>query len=266
MPFDLHRIATTNLVATIDSHESLGSTSDRALVLAAEGQAPLPILVLTEQQTAGRGRGANRWLTTQGALTFSLVLEAPPIRLSPERWPLVALVAGLATCEALLETAPTADLRLKWPNDILLGSRKLCGILSESVPGWRDRLVVGIGVNINNRVDLSLAETELKQSPRPPISLVEHDRIERDLTSVLITIIDHFDRRWHELLAANHEALLAAYRQRCFLTGRTITIEQPGATRHIGICHGLDPQGRLILQTEHGRQPIASGTVVSWEP
>lgn len=266
MPFDLPRLAATDLVATIDSHEALGSTSDRALVLAAEGHAPLPILVVTEQQTAGRGRGANRWLTTEGALTFSLVLEASPNRLPPEHWPLVALVGGLATCEALLETAPSADLRLKWPNDILLGGRKLCGILSESVPGWRDRLVVGIGVNINNRVDLSLAETEPKQSLRPPISLVEHDRIERDLTSVLITILDHFDRRWHELLAANHEALLAAYRQRCFLTGRTITIEQPGGSRSVGVCHGIDTQGQLLLQTEQGRTKVASGTIAAWEP
>jgi BirA family biotin operon repressor/biotin-[acetyl-CoA-carboxylase] ligase len=264
--FDLARLAATGLVAHIDYHESIGSTSDRALALAAEAHLPLPILVLAEEQTAGRGRGANRWLTTAGALTFSLVLDAPPDRLPPERWPQVALVAGLATCEALLGTASTADLRLKWPNDVLLGGRKLAGILSESVPGWRDRLVIGIGVNVNNNVDLAIADQGPKPLPRPPISLIEHDRIERDLTTVLTSILDHFDRRWHELLADGHDALLAAYRQRCSLTGRTVTIEQPGGRRHVGICHGLDPLGRLVLQTEHGRTPISSGTVVAWEP
>ena len=263
--FDLDRLAATSLVAHIDYHDSIGSTSDCALSLAAEANVPLPILVLTEEQTAGRGRGANRWLTTSGALTFSLVLHAPPERLPAGRWPQVALVAGLATCEALIATAPAADLRLKWPNDILLGGRKVCGILSESVPGWRDRLIIGIGVNVNNRVDPSTLGTAPKLT-QPPISLIEHDHIDRDLTSLLISILDHFDRRWGELLAADQDALIAAYRERCFLTGRTVTIEQAGASRHVGTCHGLDQQGRLLLQTEHGRISIASGTVVGWEP
>src|SRR5207247_1705002 len=107
---------------------------------------------LTERQTAGRGRGSNRWWTADGALTFSLVLEAPPDRLPPSRWPQVALVAGIAVCEALQTPAPRAALRVKWPNDVYLADGKICGILSESIPGWRDRLVVGIGVNVNNRV------------------------------------------------------------------------------------------------------------------
>ncbi len=264
--FDIDRLAATGLISHIDYHESLGSTSDRALVLAAEGNIPLPALVLTAEQTAGRGRGTNRWLTTAGALTFSLILEAPPQQLPPDRWPQVALIAGLATCESLVELCPAGDFRLKWPNDILLGGRKICGILSESVPGWRDRLVVGIGINVNNRVERSASGTELGRLSCPPISLLEQDGIDRDLTSVLISTLDHFDRRWGEVVAAEDALLFAAYRQRCFLTGRTVTIEQPGGSRHVGVCQGLDPLGRLILQTEHGSTPIASGTVVAWEP
>jgi biotin-(acetyl-CoA carboxylase) ligase len=148
--FDLARLSASGLVAGIDFHESLGSTSDRALGLAAEGAIALPHLVLAQRQTAGRGRGANRWWAADGALTFSLVLAAPPDRLPPDRWPQVALVAGLAVCDALRSLAPAAELRVKWPNDVFLAGRKVCGILSESVPGWRDRLVVGIGVNVNN--------------------------------------------------------------------------------------------------------------------
>jgi BirA family biotin operon repressor/biotin-[acetyl-CoA-carboxylase] ligase len=255
---DLARLRAANLVAHIDYHESIGSTSDRALALAASDEAPLPLLVLAEEQTAGRGRGANCWLTSAGALTFSLALEAPPDRLPADRWPLVALIAGLATCEALQGQAPAADLALKWPNDILLGGRKVCGILSESVSGWRDRLVVGIGVNVNNSVE--------QMNAFSAISLVDHDRIERDLTGVLVDVLDHFDRRWTELVAGDDDRLLAAYRQRCFLTGRTVTIEQPGSQRVIGVCQGIDCLGRLTLQTEHGLMRIASGTVLAWEP
>jgi BirA family biotin operon repressor/biotin-[acetyl-CoA-carboxylase] ligase len=177
----------------------------------------------------------------------------------------VALVAGLAICEALIESAPGAEVRLKWPNDILLGGRKVCGILSESVPGWRDRLVVGIGVNVNNRIDLGSPDAELKRLARPPISLVEQDGIQRDPTSVLISILDRFDRRWRDLLAAGSAALFTAYRERCFLTGRIVTIEQPGGSRHTGICQGIDGGGRLSLRTEQGTIDFSSGTVIAWE-
>src|SRR5437867_3588245 len=132
--FDLPRLAAAGLVARIDYHESVGSTSDRALELGAFGDTELPLLVLAERQTAGRGRGANRWHSTDGAMTFSLALEAPPDRLPPSRWPQVALVGGLAMCEALQSLAPAADFRVKWPNDVYLGSGKICGILSESIP------------------------------------------------------------------------------------------------------------------------------------
>ena len=134
---DLSRIADSGLVAQIDYHESIGSTSDRALELAARGETALPLLVAAERQTAGRGRGTNRWLTADGALTFSLALEAAPSVLRHEQWPHIALVAGIAVCDALRAHLPAADLRVKWPNDVFLAGRKVCGILSESVPGWR---------------------------------------------------------------------------------------------------------------------------------
>jgi biotin-(acetyl-CoA carboxylase) ligase len=97
-------------------------------------------------------------------------------------------------------------------------------------------------------------------------SLAEHDRVTRDLTGVLVSILDRFDRRWHELLDGQHEPLLAAYRERCFLTERTVTLEQPGGKQILGKCQGIDETGRLILQTSNGPARIASGTVVSWEP
>src|SRR5262245_30735712 len=129
--FDLGRIESCGLVARIDYHESIGSTSDRAIELGVLDESELPLLVLAESQTAGRGRGVNRWWSAEGALTFSLVLQAPCERLPPDRWPQVALVAGVAVCEALEGLVPQAEVRVKWPNDVYLGSGKVCGILCE---------------------------------------------------------------------------------------------------------------------------------------
>src|SRR5205807_2557292 len=108
-------------------------------------------------------------------------------------WPKVALIAGLSVCHALEQTVRTAAVRVKWPNDVYLNGRKISGILSESIPGRRDRIVVGVGVNVNNSVrdDLGLGSA---------VSLIEHDGVFRDLTEVLLTVLDEFARRWRELI------------------------------------------------------------------
>ncbi|HMC10641.1 MAG TPA: biotin--[acetyl-CoA-carboxylase] ligase [Pirellulaceae bacterium] len=277
--FDLARIAASGLVAEIDFHESLGSTSDRALALGAQGEVELPLLVLATRQTAGRGRGSNRWWSADGALTFSLVLKAPPDRLPAQRWPQVALVAGIAVCEALEAFALRADLAVKWPNDVYLSGSKICGILSESVPGWRDRLVVGIGINVNNRGQESGVRSQepgarsdcggpLANHPALPFSaasLIEQDGVPRDLTEVLLSVLDEFDRRWQELLDGQFEAAANVYRERCFLTNKTVTIEQPGGQRVVGVCRGIDDSGGLRVQTERGEETVVSGAVVGWD-
>jgi BirA family biotin operon repressor/biotin-[acetyl-CoA-carboxylase] ligase len=281
--FDLARLASCGLVARIDYHDSLGSTSDRALELAAQGAAPLPLLVLAQRQTAGRGRGANRWWAAEGALTFSLIVEAPPDRLPPDRWPQVALAAGLAVCEALHAVLPAATLQVKWPNDVYLAGRKLCGILSESVPGWRDRLVVGIGINVNNSLCVGWAvptagsegsgdrrqgtgvRGQESKLTAVATALIDHDGLPRDLTDVLLAVLDRFDHRFSQLLAASFEPLAGDYRCRCFLTGKTVTIEQPGGYSLVGLCRGIDDRGRLRLWTENGEHAVASGTVLRWE-
>lgn len=275
MAFAVSRIADSGLVAQIDYHESLGSTSDRALEIGATGEAELPLLVLTEQQTAGRGRSTNRWLTTDGALTFSLVLEAPTDRLPPSRWPQVALVAGVAVADALSRFVSSDAVRLKWPNDIYLrdvrcGERKAGGILSESVPGWRDRLVIGIGINVNNRIaapDLKPQASNLKPADLSGIalSLAEFDGAERDLTDVLIAVLDEFDRRWAQLIDRGFDNIAAAYRERCLLTGKTVTIQQREGETLSGVCRGINHYGALLLQTPGGEKSVISGTIVGWE-
>jgi BirA family biotin operon repressor/biotin-[acetyl-CoA-carboxylase] ligase len=269
--FDLSRIAASGLVAQIDYHESIGSTNDRALELAAAGEVALPLLVLAERQTAGRGRGGNHWWTETGALTFSLALEAPAVRLPPHRWPQVALTAGIAVYDALRTQSRGAELRLKWPNDVYLAGRKVCGVLSESVPGWRDRLVVGIGVNVNNRVQgggnrgPETGGGGREQVAFNGTSLIEQDGVERELTTVLLAVLDEFDRCWRRLVDDDFSGLADEYRQRCFLTGKTVTIMQPGGQSVIGVCLGIADDGVLRLRCGDGERAVLSGTVAGFD-
>ena len=257
--FDLQRALASGLVAQVDHHERLGSTSDRGIELATGGDIPLPLLVIADRQTAGRGRGNNQWWSSPGALTFSLVLEAGQPLLPPARRPLVAIVAGLAICEALEQLSPRADWQVKWPNDVFAAGKKVCGILCESVPGWPDRLVMGVGINVNNSV--AEAPADLQAAAQAMIDL---DGRHRDLTEVLLAVLDRFDLRWRQLLYENFGPLAAAYNERCLLVGKTVTVLS-GSRTVIGRCQGIDADGSLTLWTEHGPLNLVAGHVQHWE-
>jgi biotin-(acetyl-CoA carboxylase) ligase len=81
----------------------------------------------------------------------------------------------------------------------------------------------------------------------------------------LVAVLDEFDRRWRELLDGRFEEAAGAYRERCFLTGKTVTIGQPGDQRVVGVCRGIDASGGLCVQTERGIQTIVSGAVIGWD-
>jgi BirA family biotin operon repressor/biotin-[acetyl-CoA-carboxylase] ligase len=266
--FDLKRIAESGLVEQVDFHEELGSTNDRALEIGASGDVRLPLLVLTKRQTAGRGRGSNRWVTSEGALTFSLLVEVTGEQLPLQHRPQIALVAGVAVSDALSQFVPRELIQLKWPNDVYLGGRKAGGILSESVPGWPDRFVVGVGINVNNRVQESEAGRREHQA-EPGVaatatSIVEASGSERDLTSVLLSVLDEFERRWSELVACGFAPAATVYRERCFLSGKTIEVEQRDGSRVSGLSRGIDEYGRLLIWTPSGLKSLISGSVVGW--
>jgi BirA family biotin operon repressor/biotin-[acetyl-CoA-carboxylase] ligase len=167
-------------------------------------------------------------------------------------------VAGLGVCEALASLAPRAPLALKWPNDVFLGGRKVCGILAETVPGTADRVVVGIGINVNNSV---AGQSGLELAT----ALIDHDAIARDLTSVLTAVLDHFDRRWREFLAGGLAPLCGVYESYALLTGRFVEVELPGGGRCAGLCRGIDEHGQLCVQTDRELRRIVAGTIQSWQ-
>lgn len=144
-------IAAEFLGVPAEFHESIGSTNEEALRRAAEG-APEGLVIVTDRQTAGRGRLGRSWWDAPGAsLLFSIVLR-PSIEVA--RWPLLGIAMACAVAEAGGEAAQVA-LDLKWPNDVLFAGKKLCGVLAESrVPSpGSPALVVGAGINVNQRAE-----------------------------------------------------------------------------------------------------------------
>jgi BirA family biotin operon repressor/biotin-[acetyl-CoA-carboxylase] ligase len=206
------------------------STSTRARALAAAG-APHGTLVTAAEQTAGRGRQGRTWSAPpRQALLASLVLRDPPALLS--------LAAGLAVAEVV---GPAA--RLKWPNDVLLDGSKLAGILVEGRPqdGWA---VLGIGINVAVRPEDLPAELQGRAATlgREPSAV---EAVLDDLLGAL--------ERW---TAATTDDVLAAWPARDALAGRAVA----WSDGH-GRALGLDGEGRLVVETDRGRIPLATGEV-----
>jgi len=255
--FHLKRLQTETFVRQIDWHRELPSTNDRALELAVSENIETPLLVLTGCQTAGRGRGANRWWSSPGGLTFSLIVETPQRNLPADRWLKMSLTAGLAVCEVLQELLPEAKIGLKWPNDVLLDGRKVCGILVEVPVPRAGRLVLGIGINVNN--SLSTAPPELRATAT---AIVDFAHRQHDLTDVLVRIVRQLAEGLRLLTIADAN-LSRRWQTFCLLQDCTVQLDADSG-RTVGICRGIDPEGALTLETETGTERFFSGVVTSF--
>ena len=262
-PINRERLMTDTFLASVEQHESLGSTNDRAKILAREAGTDLPALILAHQQTAGRGRGTHRWWTGPGSLAFTLLLNADSWDISRDRISLTALVAGIALVEALLprmtascgtpqEGREVPLVGLHWPNDVYIGNRKLAGILVEMPT--KSRLVVGVGVNTNCR--LADAPSELRDRVA---TLLDQTGEAQDHTSLLVDWLNGWET-WIGQLSAQGEAIGRRANELCLQRGQSLRLRL-GDELHEGECLGIAPDGGLRLETVAGLRAFRSGTI-----
>ena len=222
--------------------ESIGSTNDEALAWAANDSPDLS-LVIADEQTAGRGRLDRKWFTPKGtALAFSLILR-PTVDEKPHLTRIVGL-AALAVTESLRTRGLAAQI--KWPNDVLLMGRKVCGILVESV--WSgeevDCVVIGIGVNVlkgsvppAERLQFPATSLEDELGHAPERTEVLHD--------ILASLIDLRPRMGTDEFIILWESLLAFH-------GEQVHVESGSIPPMQGHIIGLEADGSLRLRNEHG--------------
>jgi BirA family transcriptional regulator, biotin operon repressor / biotin---[acetyl-CoA-carboxylase] ligase len=212
-----------------------GSTNADVVELARRGERPGYVLV-AEEQTGGRGRLGRRWVSPPRAgLTFSALLSPPPS-------PWVPLLAGVAVAAALRDVCEVEAV-LKWPNDVLIGGSKVCGILAEvaASPGAPARVVLGVGLNVTTTAEELPAD-------RPATSLRLAGARVTDRATILRAILAE--------LAA--ERAPADYRSWCATLGETVTIGLPDGTQVSGLADDVDPDGRIVIDGV----PYAVGDVV----
>lgn len=232
-------------------------STNQVVLDAAKNGALEGFMVVSEIQTAGRGRQRRLWHSPPGRnLYFSVLLrpQCPQTRL-----PQLAMVAALALHQAIRKVAPELDIGLKWPNDLWLQNRKLSGILCECPPQSGDRcaIVVGIGLNVNaQREDFP---PELQTTATSLAIAVGHDF---DRTTLLAEILNAFDELYIKWLNTNDlELFLSIWEKADILRGRTIAVQRP-TDQLEGIVLGITPTGLLRLEVAgQGEVVISAGDV-----
>lgn len=239
-----------------------GSTNTDLLALARAG-APEGVVLVTDHQTAGRGRLGRVWEAPPGSSLLVSVLCRP--RLPVGRAHLVTVAAGLAAADALADVAGFRP-GLKWPNDVVVetpaGTRKLAGLLAEAVVagGALDAVVVGMGMNV--RWPHPLPE-ELAATATAANHVAGRD-VDRD--DVLAAWLAAFGRRYAALHAdAGVAATAAAHRAACVTLGRRVAVEVADGVVE-GEAVDVDDDGHLVVDAGGRRTSLAVGDVVHLRP
>lgn len=231
----------------------IGSTNTAAMAAAAEG-APEGSVFLAEEQIAGRGRGANTWQSPRSTGIYCSVILRPA--LPPSDVLTLSLAAGLAVQAAIQAVDSRVPVDLKWPNDVLINGKKLCGILTEmNAEATRVcYIVVGIGINVNQAsFPKELPATSLRLTTGSEWSRVE----------LVAALLKSLDREYRQLAGDpdTKDTILRRFAENSsWVLGKKVRIEENGSAFE-GTTEGLDPRGFLQVRTRYGVQTVLSGTV-----
>ncbi|MFQ5511807.1 MAG: biotin--[acetyl-CoA-carboxylase] ligase [Candidatus Krumholzibacteriia bacterium] len=252
LPADIQRaLSTDSLGRRVYYLPEVDSTNRLAAALAGCGEAE-GTLVVTDFQSAGRGRGQNRWISPRGRnLLFSVVLRP---RLQTRELLPVTLAFAVTVAEALSRFAGEG-LQVKWPNDIVSSGGKIGGLLAESVSksGRASYVVAGIGVNVNMRA------REVPENPGQPVASChsltgeEHDRI-----AVLASLLAALEPAYGRFVKDGFAPFVQSYGERLALRGSTVEM-QDGGRGIRGRITGVRDDGGLALRTGDGRERVVYG-------
>ncbi len=258
-PLDAGRLAAAgpDLLAglTVEVVEEVGSTNALVADRGREG-AGQGLVVVAEHQNSGRGRLDRSWeAPARSALTFSVLLRPT----APTRsWPWLPLLAGYAVAKALRGAGFEASV--KWPNDVLLADRKVAGILVERIEtSSGPAAVVGVGLNVG------MTAEELPVAEATSLYLGSADGVAPDRTDLLVALLQTLSEAytaWEEGGDLAGIRLAESYVAACATVGRQVRVDLPAGEVLTGTATGVDPSGRLLVETDGVRTAVNAGDVV----
>jgi BirA family transcriptional regulator, biotin operon repressor / biotin---[acetyl-CoA-carboxylase] ligase len=245
----------TMFAREINHYFRVGSTNAEAMQAAANGAAEGSVFV-AEEQTAGRGRAGHSWVSEPSSGIYVSVILRPQI--APADALLLSLIAGIAAFDAVLETTGIRP-DIRWPNDLLIGDKKFCGILTEmNAEVTRVRYaVVGIGINVNQvsfPSELEAIATSLQLAAGQRWSRV----------AIVTALLKALDSEYRQLttrdIAEARRAIFERFQQRSsYAHGKRVHVDENGGYQ--GVTAGLDERGFLLVQTDTGIRTVLSGDV-----
>ena len=223
--------------------ERTGSTNTEAARLADQG-APEGTLVIAEQQDGGKGRRGRSWMTPAGSsIAMSLVVR-PQIR--PDRISMVTLIMGLSVAYACKDCYDL-PVKIKWPNDVVVDGKKICGILTEMIAevDYIKYLVIGTGINMN----IEEFPEELKNKAASIHSLIGH---RPDRAALIAACMKRFEEFYEKFIGTQDLSLLQTeYNQLLAGIGSAVRVLEPG-NEYEGISRGINSMGELLVERKNG--------------
>lgn len=231
----------------------MGSTNIEVKNLFMQGEGE-GLIVIATTQTAGRGRKGRTWLSPIGGLYFSLILRP---RLGIESAPLLGLLSGCAIVRSLASIG-VENVRLKWPNDVLIGEKKIAGILSEVVSTSDSSIGIIIGIGVNQNCPISKMPSGLLW---PATSIFDEIGVETSVEALLCSIINEIDELLQTVeTESSFDAILDEWRKDSSTLGTKVRIQEEDSTIE-GIAKDITKDGALVVETKEGLRNVVEGDV-----
>lgn len=225
------------------SYPTLQSTNRHAADLLSKTRPPEGTVVVARDQTAGRGQIGSHWISEAGSnLTFTVILY-PQIPVDKQFT--VNMVLSLGLVDAM-QHCFDLEAKIKWPNDLYIGDRKIGGLLIQSVlqGGKLRHMIAGIGLNIN--------QTEFPEKIPNPTSVFLETARACDVAESLDQVLHHLDHIYRQLRSEEYEAIRDRYHKMMYRRYRKSTFSNPDGTQFEGRISGVDEHGKLIVLLEVG--------------
>jgi BirA family biotin operon repressor/biotin-[acetyl-CoA-carboxylase] ligase len=239
----------------IISYKKVDSTNDIAYHLAEKG-VKAGTAIIAEEQSRGKGRHGRHWVSpSKGGIYLSCILRP---KIPPNEIPRITLFAAVAVAKAIRDVT-SLDVSIKWPNDLVLDGKKVCGILTEmkAEQDSVDFIILGIGINVN---------TPLKQLPKGSTSLkdeLNNHNIKRSISRVELTkqVLERLEEFYSILERNGFEPIIDAWKGLSNMLGSRIKVILPGRTFE-GLAHDINPDGALVVRLDSGiLEKVSSGDV-----
>jgi len=198
-------------------------------------------IVVSDIQTKGRGRKNRTWSSPKGGIWFSVILFP---KIPPESGMLITMTCSVALVRAIKEVAQI-DCVIKWPNDLLIDNKKVCGILTE-LDAELDQInyaIVGIGINVNNEIELDLKDVG--------ISIKEKTGVNISRVKLFKSILRHLDKNYQEMLDKKYDSIIKKWLLNSNIIGKKISVNQDDNIFE-GIVEEINKSGYLILKNKYG--------------